>query len=121
MKPALTGALAALALTAFAADASAHAVLVESYPAHKQEVLKPLHMIRLIFSGKADALYSIVKLKNNKGTVIAETTQRQPSKELTLTTPSLMPGDYHIVYRVLSVDGDIVEGRLDFSIHGLEA
>lgn len=121
MKPVLTGALAALALTALAVDASAHAVLVESYPANKQQVLKPLHTIRLVFSGKADALYSTVRLKDSKGAVIAETTQRQPSRELTLPTPSLMPGDYHIVYRVLSVDGDIVEGKLDFSIHGLEA
>ncbi|WP_363348580.1 copper resistance CopC family protein [Methylocystis echinoides] len=121
MKSVLTGALAALALTALAVPVSAHAVLVDSYPANKQQVLKPLHTIRLVFSGKADALYSTVKLKDNKGAVIAEKTQKEPSRELTLPTPSLMPGDYHIVYRVLSVDGDVVEGKLDFSIFGLEA
>jgi copper resistance protein C len=121
MKPVLTGALAALALTACAVPALAHTQLVDSYPANKQLVLKPLHAIKLTFSGKADALYSVVKLKDSKGEVIAQTAQKHASKELILTTPSLMPGDYHIVYRVLSVDGDIIEGKLEFSVHGLEA
>lgn len=114
-------ALAALALMALAPPASAHAVLVESYPANKQQVLKPLHTIRLVFSGRADASFSIVKLKDSKGAVVAEATQKEPAKELILPTPSLMPGDYSIVYRVLCADGDIIEGRLEFSIHGLEA
>ncbi len=121
MKTALTGVVAALAAWTFVAPAWAHAYLLESYPANQQQVLKPLHTIRLVFSGKADALYSTVKLKDSKGKVIAEKTQREPSRELTLPTPSLMPGEYHVVYRVLSVDGDIVEGKLDFFIHGLEA
>jgi len=121
MKPVLTGALAALALTACAAPALAHTQLVDSYPANRQLVLKPLHAIRLVFSGKADALYSIVKLKDSKGEVVAQTTQKTASKELILTTPSLMPGDYHVLYRVLSADGDVIEGKLDFSVHGLEA
>lgn len=125
MKPVLTGALAALALATCAIPdampALAHTQLVDSYPSKGQLVLKPLHTIRLVFSGKADALYSIVKLKDGKGEVIAQTAQRKASKELILQTPSLMPGDYHVVYRVLSVDGDIIEGKLDFSVHGLEA
>jgi methionine-rich copper-binding protein CopC len=124
MRPFKTGACVAPALLAFAltaAPASAHAWLVESYPANKQQVLKPLHTIRLVFSGKADANFSSVKLKDSKGAIVAEATQKEPSKELTLPTPSLMPGDYRIVFRVLCADGDIVEGKLEFSIHGLEA
>lgn len=121
MKPVLRGALAALALTACAVPAAAHAVLVDSYPANRQQVLKPLHTIRLVFSGKADALFSTVKLEDNKGAVVAEATQKEASKELILPTPSLMPGQYHIRYRVLSVDGDVVEGRLEFAIFGQEA
>jgi hypothetical protein len=121
MKPVLTGALAALALTAFSVPTLAHTQLVDSYPANRQLVVKPLHAIKLVFSGKADALYSIVRLKDSKGDVVAQTTQKTASKELILPTPSLMPGEYHIVYRVLSVDGDVIEGKLDFSVHGLEA
>ncbi|GLI93491.1 copper resistance CopC family protein [Methylocystis echinoides] len=126
MKSVLTGALAALAraalaLAACAAPALAHTQLVDSYPANKQLVLKPLHAIKLVFSGKADALYSVVRLKDSKGEVVAQATQKSASKELILPTPSLMPGEYHIVYRVLSVDGDVIEGKLDFSVHGLEA
>lgn len=121
MKPVLTGVFAALALAACGVPSLAHTKLVDSYPANRQLVLKPLHTIRLVFSGKADALYSIAKLKDGKGEVVAQVTQKTASKELVLPTPLLMPGDYQVVYRVLSADGDIIEGKLDFSVHGFEA
>jgi copper resistance protein C len=122
MKTLLTGALAALALgAASAVPARGHAFLVESYPTKQQAVIKPLHRIKLVFSGKADALYSTVKLKDAKGAVVAEATQKEASREMVLPTPVLEPGPYHIHYRILSVDGDVVEGKVDFTVFGVEA
>ncbi|PPD42345.1 MAG: copper resistance protein CopC [Methylocystis sp.] len=103
-----------------AAPARAHATLVTSYPSEKQKVYAPLHRIRLVFSGKADALYSVVRLETAKGAVVAEVTQRLASREIVLKTPALDPGRYQIVYRVLSTDGDIVEGKVGFEIFGVE-
>ncbi len=114
MKPLMTGALAAFAVAAGVSCAEAHAYLVASRPANRAEVLHPLDRIRLEFSGKADALFSTVKLMNDRGAVLAETTQETASREMVLPAPSLQPGTYRIVYRVLSVDGDLVEGKLDF-------
>lgn len=111
-----TIALAALALAATQVSAQAHAYLIDSVPAKKQEVMHPLSRIKLAFSGTADAHFSVVKLTDDAGAVIAETTQQEASREMTLPAPALKPGPYQIRYRVLSTDGDIVEGKVDFVV-----
>jgi methionine-rich copper-binding protein CopC len=116
MKMLPTGALAALVLAATAVPAQAHAYLVDSVPAKKQEVKHPLEKIRLVFSGKADAHFSTVKLTDAEGTVLVEATQDKPSREMTLPAPQLNPGDYQLHYRVLSADGDLVEGQVEFTV-----
>lgn len=116
MKPLLTGALAALGLAAVTVPVQAHAYLVDSIPAKKQEVMHPLQKIRLVFSADADALFSTVKLTDDNGGVVAEATQQKASREMTLPAPPLKPGEYRLQYRVLSVDGDIVEGKVDFTV-----
>lgn len=116
MKRFTTCALAALALAATQVPAEAHAYLVDSVPAKKQEVMHPLSKIRLTFSGKADALFSTAKLVDATGAVVAETTQAAASREMSMPAPALQPGAYSICYRVLSADGDIVEGKVDFEV-----
>ena len=113
------GALAALALAATQVPAEAHAYLVDSIPAKKQEVLRPqaLERIKLVFSGKADALYSTARLTDPSGATLSETTQREASHEMVLPAPArLAPGKYLVHYRVLSVDGDVVEGKVEFMV-----
>lgn len=112
----LTFAFAALALAATEVPARAHALLVDSVPAKKQQVMHPLAQIRLTFSGKADALFSTVKLLDARGFVVAETIQEAASREMTMPAPALQPGAYRICYRVLSADGDVVEGKVDFDV-----
>lgn len=111
-----TVALAAIALAATQVSALAHAYLIDSVPTKRQEVMHPLSRIRLTFSGTADAHFSVVKLTDNNGAVIAETTQQEASREMILPAPMLRPGPYKISYRVLSTDGDIVEGKVDFVV-----
>ncbi|QGM98967.1 copper resistance CopC family protein [Methylocystis parvus] len=110
------GVLAALALAATQTPAGAHVALVDSVPAKRQEVMHEMPRIRLIFSGKADALYSTVALADEKGRVLAEATQKEASHEMTLPPQALSSGAYQIRYRVLATDGDVVEGRVDFVV-----
>lgn len=110
------GVLAALALAATQTPAGAHVALVDSVPAKRQEVMHEMPRIRLIFSGKADALYSTVALADEKGRVLAEATQKEASREMTLPPQALSSGAYQIRYRVLATDGDVVEGRVDFVV-----
>ncbi|WP_424362296.1 copper resistance CopC family protein [Methylocystis parvus] len=116
MKRVTTCALAALALTATQVPAQAHTYLVDSVPAKKQEVMHPLARIKLTFSGKADALFSTVRLVDATGAVVAEKTQETASREMAMPAPELQPGAYRICYRILSADGDIVEGKVDFEV-----
>jgi methionine-rich copper-binding protein CopC len=117
MKPMLRRALAALALVAVSqGPAQAHAYLVDSVPAKKQEVMNPLDQIRLVFSRKADAHFSIAKLLDAHGAVISEVTQEKAAPEMVLPAPALRPGQYRVHYRVLSVDGDVVEGEVGFTV-----
>lgn len=112
--------IAAVAASSFPA-ARAHTSLESSYPAEKQKVYVPLHRITLIFSGKADALYSAVRLENAKGELVVQAVQKKAAREIDMKTPALDPGRYFIRYRVLSMDGDIVEGKVAFEIFGVEA
>lgn len=93
-----------------------HRFLVESFPASKQVVVKPVRQIKLVFQGKVDAVISTITLKSQNGTVIAKAAQKKASRELLLDTPALQPGLYEVDYRVLATDGDIVEGCFPFVI-----
>ena len=107
---------AGLSFCSATAGLAHHQFLVESFPASRQRVVKPVRQIRLVFEGKADAVISTITLKSRNGLVIAKATQKQASKELILDTPVLQPGLYEVDYRVLATDGAIVEGAFPFII-----
>lgn len=113
----ITSALAALAIwPMMAAPAQAHAYLLDSFPAANQSLHAPPKAVKLWFTGRADAHYSTVNLLDEGGTVLATHTQPVAKREIELAAPSLQPGRYRVEYRVLSTDGDIVQGRLNFAI-----
>ncbi len=107
---------AGLGLCAPAPAQAHHRFLVESFPASKQVVVKPVRHIKLVFEGKADAVISTITLKAQNGLVVAKATQKEASREMVLDTPDLQPGLYEVVYRVLATDGDIVEGSFPFVV-----
>jgi copper resistance protein C len=117
MRQLTTGAVAALALASVSnVPALAHAYLVDSVPAMKQEVMNPPDRIRLVFSGRADAHFSTAELLDESGAVVTRVTQQKAAREMTLPAAALPPGQYRVHYRVLSVDGDIVEGNVEFAV-----
>lgn len=117
MRSALCSIFASVLATILAVSpATAHAYLVESFPSAKQRLSKPLRTIRLVFSGRADAHYSTIRLVSEDGTLLAAKTQTKAKPQLDLLPPPLQAGRYRVHYRVLSTDGDITEGRLDFVI-----
>jgi methionine-rich copper-binding protein CopC len=117
MRSALCTMFASVVATILAVSpATAHAYLVESFPSAKQRLSKPLRTIRLVFSGRADAHYSTIRLESEDGTLLAAKTQAKAEHRLDLAAPPLQSGRYRVHYRVLSTDGDITEGRLEFFI-----
>ncbi len=69
-----------------------------------------------MFDGKADALFSTMRLMNADGSVVAQITQPEASREVVLPTPALLEGKYLVEYRVLATDGAIVKGDFFFTV-----
>ena len=110
-------AFAVIALSAeMSTPARAHAYLVNSFPSSKMHLISPPKTVKLHFSGRADARYSTVSLERDDGAIIVKWTQPKAQPEIAFPAPPLQPGCYHVDYRVLSTDGDLVEGRVDFFI-----
>jgi len=111
------GALGALSLGASAPNcAMAHGYLVHSFPAAKMHLAQSPHHVRMLFSLRTDAHYSIVRLEDEKGSVLAIRTQPKTSRGFDMDVPPLAPGRYHLRYRMLSTDGDLIQGGLDFIV-----
>ena len=71
---------------------------------------------RLRFSVRADAKYSMLVLQNANGDMLKNEIQPQASRDFAMKSPALAPGRYQLRYRILSPDGDLLEGKVDFVI-----
>jgi copper resistance protein C len=100
--------LVALTLSAVFPALAHHQFLQQAYPSAKSHA-SAVSEVRLTFDGKADALFSTIKLLNADGSVMAEMTQPKASPEMAMPTPTLSAGTYLVEYRVLTTDGDVVK------------
>jgi len=113
----MLGAAVSVALT-FSNDGRAHGYVIESVPSRNQHVAQPLKTVRVEFSIKADAKYSTLSLQAEDGSLLARKTQPQASRYFDMQTPQLQPGRYHLVYAILSPDGDMLHGTINFVVDG---
>ncbi len=100
--------------TSFPASAH-HQFLQQAFPAAKSHA-SAVREVRLVFDGKADALFSSMRLMKADGSVVAETTQTEASREMVMPTPTLPQGNYLVEYRVLATDGEVVKGDFFFTV-----
>jgi copper resistance protein C len=92
-----------------------HQFLQQAFPSamsHSSAVSE----VKLMFEGKADALFSTMKLTQADGGVVALAMQPKASREMVMSTPKLPPGAYLVEYRVLTTDGDVVKGDFFFTV-----
>jgi methionine-rich copper-binding protein CopC len=99
--------------------AGAHAVLVKSSPARRAVLAAPPGRVELTFNERLEPAYSTVSVwaagdarVDDGKIVIAPDNPRRVSVGL----PALKHGHYTVKYRVLSVDGHVVEGTYPFEI-----
>jgi len=110
--------LLALALLLPAA-AEAHAVLTKSTPARRAVIAASPPKAELVFNERLEAAYSTlsvwsaanVRVDDGKVVVGPEDPRR-----LSVALPPLARGRYVVKFRVLSVDGHIVEGTVPFEV-----
>ncbi len=97
----------------------AHATLVKSDPPRRASLSAPPKQIQLWFNEKIEGSYASVSvLDSNKNSI----TENNPEvvlddpKSVILNLPQIEPGRYTVQYRVMSVDGHVIESSFDFNI-----
>lgn len=101
-----------------ASPALAHSFLIEATPSSKDHVASAPKTIKLRFGGAVEPKYSKLTIEGADGKVLGEGSIGTPDKprELSMDGPELAPGKYVVRYRVLSVDGHVVEGNYEFTV-----
>ena len=113
--------LAALALAGalVPARAPAHSLLVRSRPGRGATVARAPERVQLWFSERIEPAYAQLSVWSDAGTHVdagdAAVDPGDPTL-LSVTTPNLGPGRYTARFRVLSVDGHVVESSFAFTV-----
>lgn len=107
---------AALALPA---AAEAHALLVKASPARRAVLTHPPARVELWFNERLEPAYSSLTVETEAGERVDRgdvTVGPDDPRKLSLTLPALEPGRYVVRFRVLSVDGHVVESSFAFRV-----
>jgi methionine-rich copper-binding protein CopC len=114
-------ALAALCVLLLPADGWAHAYLVRSTPAARATVGRSPERVQLWFNERLEPAYSRVSVWGRDGKRVdvgdVEVAPAEPTR-LSVGVPALPGGAYTVKYRVLSVDGHVVEAEFGFTVRG---
>ena len=108
-------------LLLFPHDVSAHASLVKSAPARRAVLFKAPPKIQLWFSEKLEARFSSVNVIDATGRRVDlgnAAVDAKDAKQLSVGVIPIPPGQYRIKFRVLSVDGHVLEEDFPFTIRG---
>lgn len=117
--PVFTAAVAAVLIAAAAPQASAHARLVKANPPPRATLHVSPERIRLEFSERMEAAYCRVVLLGPDGRQLQTgqpASDPADQKILVFRVPPLVPGEHTVRFRVVSVDGHIVESSYRFTI-----
>lgn len=111
----------AFALGAPVTSAFAHSMLVKAEPPRRAVLTKSPHQVRLWFNEKIEGDYAslvVLDAKKQPITDLKPTLSPDDQKSIVLPLPELSPGKYSVKFRVLSVDGHVVESSFDFTVKG---
>jgi methionine-rich copper-binding protein CopC len=105
----------------FPHEVLAHASLVKSAPARRAVLFKAPPKIQLWFSEKLEARFSSLVVIDSTGRRVDlgdAAVDAKDSKQLSVGLSPIPPGQYRIKFRVLSVDGHVLEEDFPFIIRG---
>ena len=108
-----------LALLLTPAVGWSHAYLVKSAPARRAVLLRAPARVQLWFNERLEPQFSRVSVWDGSGKQVdlgvAQVGPDDPTR-LSVSVSPLAPGTYTVKFRVLSVDGHIVENEFPFTI-----
>jgi copper resistance protein C len=112
-------AVLALAGAHLPAPVFAHSLLVRSQPGRGATVARAPARVQLWFSERLEPAYATLSVWSEAGAQVdagdAAVDTDDPAV-LSVSTPNLAPGYYTVRYRVLSVDGHVVESSFRFTV-----
>ncbi len=99
-------------------EAEAHARLVRSDPPAETRLARPPAMVRLWFSEPLERAFAKAWITDSAGTKYDKLAKNVTDpKMLQIDLPAIPPGTYTVRFRVLSVDGHVVEGTFVFTVN----
>ncbi|UJP06401.1 MAG: copper resistance protein CopC [Nitrosomonas sp.] len=107
------------ALSLQAGVAMAHATLVKSDPPRRSTLNVSPKQIQLWFNEKIEGTYASVVVRDANKNAVTENSPEAVAddpKSLVLKLPQIEPGRYTVHYRVMSVDGHVIESNYDFNV-----
>ncbi len=99
--------------------AMAHAALVKSDPPRRATLSISPKQVRLWFNEKIEGSYAAVTVLDSNKNSITENNPESVAddpKSVVLSLPQLASGRYTVKYRVMSVDGHVIESSFDFNV-----
>ena len=111
-----------MTVIAFPALVEAHAVLVRSTPAGRATLSRPPDRVDLWFSEPLEPAFSTVSVWSAAGAQVDRrdgVVRPADPKQLSVTLDALGPGTYTVRFRVLSVDGHVVEASFPFRVKAM--
>ena len=109
----------ALWMSLHSAPVLAHAMLVKAEPPRRAQLTQPPAQVRLWFNEEVEKDYASLAVSHadktcHRGQAPGDApTTPNPS---CLPLPELSPGKYTVKFRVLSVDGHVVDSSYDFTV-----
>lgn len=97
----------------------AHAMLVKSEPPRRATLVKSPAQIKLWFNEEVEKDYASLTLLDANKTPVTDVRPRlapEDARAIELPLPELAPGKYSVKFRVLSVDGHVVDSVYDFTV-----
>jgi methionine-rich copper-binding protein CopC len=121
LKLVVAGAAMAMMTCLHVAPALAHSMLVKAEPPRRAVLAKTPAQVRLWFNEELEGEYAsliVLDAEKHPVTEIKPQLAQDDPKSIILPLPELTPGKYSVKFRVLSVDGHVVESSLDFTVKG---
>ena len=121
LKLVVAGAAMAMMMCLHVAPALAHSMLVKAEPPRRAVLAKAPAQVRLWFNEELEGEYAsliVLDAEKHPVTEIKPQLAQDDPKSIVLPLPELTPGKYSVKFRVLSVDGHVVESSFDFTVKG---
>ena len=121
LKLVVVGVVMAMAACLHVTPVLAHAALVKTEPPRRAVLAKAPSQVQLWFNEEIESAYaSLVVLDTGKNPVTEVKPQLalDNQKSIVLPLPELTPGKYSVKFRVLSLDGHVIQSSFDFTVKG---